>query len=156
MDLVNLAVAVVFVSNAIILILLVYMLIRILGQTEQTREMMVRAARELNDSARVVRDAGYNIGQALRGAGGNGGAAPAPAITATPVAGVEMLDKLNDVMEEISSQGGEDTDKALSDIKRLMEGMVQVEPAEAGRMAAQAQGGVGAGAGPTQPPGRRD
>jgi chromosome segregation ATPase len=123
MDLVNLAVAVVFVSNAIILILLVYMLIRILGQTEHTREMMVSAARELNESARVVRDAAYKIGD-QRGSGGNA----APSVTATPVAGIEMLDKLNHMMEEMSGQqGGENTDKILSDIKRMMEGMAGME-----------------------------
>lgn len=132
MDLVNLAVAVVFISNAIILILLVYMLIRILGQTEQTREMMVGAARELNDSARVVRDAGYKIGDALRNVGGGGaGAPPVPTVTSTPVAGVEMLDKLNTMMEEMSQQpNGESTEKALADIKRMMEGLQQVEPAK--------------------------
>lgn len=131
MDLVNLAVAVVFVSNAIILILLVYMLIRILGQTEQTREMMVGAARELNDSARVVRDAGYKIGDALRNVGPGGAAPPVPTVTSTPVAGVEMLDKLNTMMEEMSHQpSGENTEKALADIKRMMEGMAQVEPAK--------------------------
>jgi len=133
MDLVNLAVAVVFISNAIILILLVYMLIRILGQTEQTRDMMIGAARELNDSARVVRDAGYKIGDALRnvGSGGGGAAPPVPTMTSTPVAGVEMLDKLNTMMEEMSHQpNGENTEKALADIKRMMEGMAQVEPAK--------------------------
>ncbi|HSW08552.1 hypothetical protein [Aquabacterium sp.] len=132
MDLVNLAVAVVFISNALILILLVYMLIRILGQTEQTREMMVGAARELNDSARVVRDAGYKIGDALRGAGGggSGGFGSAPAVTATPVAGIEMLDKLNHMMEEMSNQGGADTDKALADIRRMMENLAGMEPAK--------------------------
>lgn len=130
MDLVNLAVAVVFVSNAIILILLVYMLIRILGQTEQTREMMVGAARELNDSARVVRDAGYKIGDALRNIGG-GGSAGAPQVSATPVAGVEMLDRLNHMMEEMStSQGGESTEQALADIKRMMESMAAVDPSK--------------------------
>lgn len=126
MDLVNLAVAVVFISNAIILILLVYMLIRILGQTEQTREMMVSAARELNESARVVRDAAYKVGDQRQGGGNNN--AP-PTITATPVAGIEMLDKLNHMMEEMAGQqGGENTDKILSDIKRMMEGMAAVEP----------------------------
>ncbi|MBI5258977.1 MAG: hypothetical protein HY855_20905 [Burkholderiales bacterium] len=131
MDLVNLAVAVVFVSNAVILILLVYMLIRILGQTEQTRDMMICAARELNDSARVVRDAGYKVGDALRGMGGGGGApASAPTVTATPVPGIEMLDKLNNMMEEMAHQGGDGTEQALSDIKRMMEGLTQVDPSK--------------------------
>lgn len=120
MDLVNLAVAVVFVSNAIILILLVYMLIRILGQTEQTREMMVGASRELADSARVVRDAVYRIGDLGRGA--------APAATATPVPGLEMLDRLDQMMEDLARQGGEGTEQALADIKRTVESMRAVEP----------------------------
>jgi DNA repair ATPase RecN len=127
MDLVNLAVAVVFVSNAIILILLVYMLVRILGQTEQTREMMVGAARELSDSARVVRDAGYKIVDALRGGFGHSGSG-VPMVTPTPVAGIEMLDKLNTMMEEMSQHGGADTDRQLADIRRLMESMQRVEP----------------------------
>ncbi len=128
MDLVNLAVAVVFISNAIILILLVYMLIRILGQTEQTREMMVGASRQLTESARVVRDAAYKLGDGLRGGGGGG----APTVTPTPVAGLELLDRLNTMMEEMSSsgQGGVDTEKALADIKRLMESLSTTEPAK--------------------------
>lgn len=121
MDLVNLAVAVVFVSNAIILILLVYMLIRILGQTEQTREMMVGASRELADSARVVRDAVYRIGES-----GRGGAAPVA--TATPVPGLEMLDRLDQMMEDLARHGGEGTEQALADIKRTVESMRTVEP----------------------------
>lgn len=121
MDLVNLAVAVVFVSNAIILILLVYMLIRILGQTEQTREMMVGASRELTDSARVVRDAVYRIGDLGRGA--------TPAATATPVPGLEMLDRLDQMMEDLARNGGEGTEQALADIKRTVESMRAVEPA---------------------------
>lgn len=128
MDLVNLAVAVVFISNAIILILLVYMLIRILGQTEQTRDMMVGAARELNDSARVVRDAAYKLGDGQRGAG------PAPgSVTATPVAGLEMLDRLNTMMEDLSHRdAGFDSERALADIKRLMESMANTEPSKMG------------------------
>lgn len=129
MDLVNLAVAVVFVSNAIILILLVYMLVRILGQTEQTRDMMVGASRELTDSARVVRDAGYKIVDALRGGfGGFGGAGGAPTVTPTPVSGLEMLDRLNTMMEELSQHGGPDTERQLADIRRMMESMSTVDP----------------------------
>jgi chromosome segregation ATPase len=126
MDLVNLAVAVVFVSNAIILILLVYMLIRILGQTEQTREMMVGAARELNDSARVVRDAAYKLGDG-KSAGGVGGTG----VTALPVPGLDALDKLNHMVEEMSHRdSGFDSQKALADIKRLMESMASTDPAQ--------------------------
>ena len=121
MDLVNLAVAVVFVSNAIILILLVYMLIRILGQTEQTREMMVGASRELGDSARVVRDAVYRIGESGRDDA-------APVATATPVPGLEMLDRLDQMMEDLARHGGEGTEQALADIKRTVESMRTVEP----------------------------
>jgi hypothetical protein len=135
MDLVNLAVAVVFVSNAIILILLVYMLVRILGQTEQTREMMVSASRELNDSARVVRDAGYKIVDALRG--GFGGGAPVEravqAVIPTPVAGIELLDKLNQMMEEMqAAPGTESTEKALVDIRRMMEGLKSLDASKLG------------------------
>ncbi|WP_395701127.1 hypothetical protein [Aquabacterium sp.] len=130
MDLVNLAVAVVFISNAIILILLVYMLIRILGQTEQTREMMVGASRQLTESARVVRDAAYKLGDGLRGGGGGGNA---PTVTPTPVAGLELLDRLNTMMEEMSTgQGGVDTEKALADIKRLMESLNATDPSKMG------------------------
>lgn len=131
MDLVNLAVAVVFISNAIILILLVYMLFRILGQTEHTRFMMVSAARELNDSARVVRDAGYRVAEVLKGGGGAGSGSAG--ITPTPVTGIEMLDKLNHMMEEISSkQHTESTDEALGDLKRLMEGLAALDGHQAG------------------------
>ncbi|WP_284620341.1 hypothetical protein [Aquabacterium humicola] len=135
MDLVNLAVAVVFVSNAIILILLVYMLVRILGQTEQTREMMVSASRELNDSARVVRDAGYKIVDALRG--GFGGGAPAEravqAVIPTPVAGIELLDKLNQMMEEMqAAPSTESTEKALVDIRKMMEGLKGLDASKLG------------------------
>jgi DNA repair exonuclease SbcCD ATPase subunit len=130
MDLVNLAVAVVFVSNAIILILLVYMLVRILGQTEQTRDMMIGASRELTDSARVVRDAGYKIVDALRGGFSNSAPNAPPTVTATPVAGIEMLDKLNTMMEEMSQHGGADTDRQLADIRRMMESMSQVDPSK--------------------------
>ena len=130
MDLVNLAVAVVFISNAVILVLLVYMLVRILGQTEQTRDMMIGASRELTDSARVVRDAGYKIVDALRGGfGGNAPNAP-PMVTPTPVAGLEMLDKLNAMMEEMAEHGGADTDRQLADIRRMMESMSQVDPSK--------------------------
>lgn len=135
MDIVNLAVAVVFVSNAIILILLVYMLVRILGQTEQTREMMVGASRELNDSARVVRDAGYKIVDALRG--GFGGGAPAEravqAVIPTPVAGIELLDKLNQMMEEMqAAPSTESTEKALVDIRKMMEGLKGLDASKLG------------------------
>lgn len=135
MDIVNLAVAVVFVSNAIILILLVYMLVRILGQTEQTREMMVGASRELNDSARVVRDAGYKIVDALRG-GFGGGAQHERAVQAvipTPVAGIELLDKLNQMMEEMqAAPSTESTEKALVDIRKMMEGLKGLDASKLG------------------------
>ncbi|NRF69062.1 hypothetical protein HLB44_18875 [Aquincola sp. S2] len=133
MDLVNLAVAVVFVSNAIILILLVYMLVRILGQTEQTREMMVGASRELNDSARVVRDAGYRIVDALRGgfSGSGGGGGGNSSVLPTPVAGVELLDKLNQMMEEMSAApGSEGTERALVDIRKMMESLSAIDPSK--------------------------
>ncbi|MBI3368931.1 MAG: hypothetical protein HY021_10945, partial [Burkholderiales bacterium] len=99
MDLVNLAVAVVFVSNAAILILLVFMLLRILGETERTRQMMVTSSREMNDSARVVRDAGYQVRDALRNglpaaASGRAAESGEATMTATPVPGIEALDKL--------------------------------------------------------------
>jgi hypothetical protein len=128
MDLVNLAVAVVFVSNAVILVLLVYLLVRILGQTEQTRDMMIGASRELTDSARVVRDAGYRIVDALRAGLGSGGGRAVPTATATPVAGLEMLDRLNGMMEEMAQHGGGDTERQLADIRRMLESLAQAEP----------------------------
>lgn len=118
MNLINVAVAVVFASNALILVLLVYMLVRILGATERTQRLMTVASRELTDSARVVRDAAYRIGDALQIL-----MSRQPAATPTPVPGVQVLDKLNSMMEDLTGQGSVETDRALAEIKQMVERM---------------------------------
>lgn len=127
MQLEQLAVLFVFIGNAASIILLVYMLFRILRQTEATHMLMSGGAKDLIDAGKRLRDAMKTTDRLVD---------RLSEINTTPDQGApqsanqtdEQFKKIQAMIQDLSGRKFEDQGRFLEDIKGLLDSVSSVNP----------------------------